>query len=72
MDKLYLLEYGTGWFTKNPDAGLSRIDYICGNRPPKIASVNVDKTPGALPFTIKATVNAKDPEKDKIDLYMGL
>lgn len=25
--KLYLLEYGTGWFVKNPDAGLSRIDY---------------------------------------------
>ena len=25
--KLYLLEYGTGWFQKNPDAGLSRIDY---------------------------------------------
>ena len=25
--KLYLLEYGTGWFAKNPDAGLSRIDY---------------------------------------------
>ncbi len=25
--KLYLLEYGNGWFTKNPDAALSRIDY---------------------------------------------
>ncbi|MDP4250631.1 MAG: PQQ-dependent sugar dehydrogenase, partial [Bacteroidota bacterium] len=25
--RLYLLEYGTGWFTKNPDAGLSRVDY---------------------------------------------
>jgi cytochrome c len=25
--RLYLLEYGTGWFQKNPDAGLSRIDY---------------------------------------------
>ncbi len=25
--RFYLLEYGTGWFTKNPDAGLSRIDY---------------------------------------------
>ena len=25
--KLYLLEYGTGWFVKNPDAGLSRVDY---------------------------------------------
>ena len=25
--KLYLLEYGTGWYSKNKDAGLSRIDY---------------------------------------------
>ena len=25
--KIYLLEYGTAWFQKNPDAGLSRIDY---------------------------------------------
>ena len=26
--RLYILEYGKGWYTKNPDAGLSRIDYI--------------------------------------------
>jgi glucose/arabinose dehydrogenase len=25
--KLYILEYGTGWFSKNKDSGLSRIDY---------------------------------------------
>ncbi len=25
--KLYILEYGTGWFSKNKDATLSRIDY---------------------------------------------
>jgi len=25
--KLYLLEYGTGWFEKNADAGLYRVDY---------------------------------------------
>ena len=25
--KLYLLEYGKGWFAKNPDAALSRIDF---------------------------------------------
>ena len=64
--RLYLLEYGTGWFQKNPDAGLSRIDYTSGNRPPKIASVNVDKTTGDLPFAGKATVDAKDPENDKM------
>jgi cytochrome c551/c552 len=64
--KIYLLEYGTGWFQKNPDAGLSRIDYIAGNRAPKIAKVSVDKNTGALPFKIKITTDAIDPEKDKM------
>ncbi|MEP6681800.1 MAG: ThuA domain-containing protein [Parafilimonas sp.] len=64
--KIYLLEYGTAWFQKNPDAGLARIDFISGNRPPKIASIHIDKATGALPFNINATVNAKDPENDKI------
>jgi len=64
--KIYLLEYGTGWFTKNPDAGLSVIEYTAGNRPPKIAGIKVDKTTGNLPFAVKATVDAKDPEGDKV------
>lgn len=25
--RLYMLEYGTGWYSQNPDAGLARIDY---------------------------------------------
>ena len=25
--RFYVLEYGSGWFSKNPDAGLSRIDF---------------------------------------------
>ncbi|HKO80197.1 MAG TPA: ThuA domain-containing protein, partial [Chitinophagaceae bacterium] len=53
--KLYFLEYGTGWFTRNPDAGLFRIDYNSGNRPPKITAIHVDKTSGVSPFTVKAT-----------------
>jgi cytochrome c len=64
--KIYLLEYGTGWFAKNPDAGLSVIEYTAGNRPPKIAGIKVDKATGALPFAGKATVDAKDPENDKV------
>ncbi|HEY0434431.1 MAG TPA: PQQ-dependent sugar dehydrogenase, partial [Chitinophagaceae bacterium] len=32
--RLYVLEYGSGWFSKNPDAGLYRIDYNGGNRAP--------------------------------------
>ncbi len=64
--KLYLLEYGTGWFTKNPDAGLSRIDYNAGNRAPLVAGVTVDRTSGALPLKVVARVEAKDPEKDAV------
>ncbi len=70
--KLYLLEYGNGWFTKNVDAGLARIDFNGGNRPPVITAVNVDKTSGVLPFTVKATVNARDLEKDKITYIWNL
>lgn len=64
--KLYVLEYGTGWFAKNPDAGLVRIDYNAGNRPPEITAITVNKTSGDLPFNIEASVNAKDPENDKL------
>ena len=70
--KLYLLEYGSGWFAKNADAGLSRIDFIAGNRPPKIASLNIDKTTGSLPFAVKATVDAADPEKEKLKYIWDL
>ncbi|HVZ56949.1 MAG TPA: ThuA domain-containing protein [Chitinophagaceae bacterium] len=62
--KLYLLEYGTGWFAKNEDAGLSRIDYNGGNLAPQVSSLSVDKTSGILPFTVKATVDARDLEND--------
>ncbi|WP_114784552.1 ThuA domain-containing protein [Botryobacter ruber] len=61
--KIYLLEYGKGWFTANPEAGLSRIDYISGNLPPRIQAFTVDKTSGQLPLTIRATVTATDFEK---------
>ena len=70
--KLYLLEYGNGWFSKNPDAALSRIDYNPGNRAPKIANLAVDKTSGVLPFKMIATVEAKDPEKSKLNYVWDL
>ena len=64
--RLYILEYGSGWFSKNPDAGLSRIDYLSGNRPPKVGALTVQKTSGSLPFTIDAKVEASDPETDPL------
>ncbi len=70
--KLYLLEYGTGWFSKNADAGLARIDFNAGNRAPVISSITIDKTSGVLPLTVKATVVAKDLEKDKVSYSWDL
>ncbi len=64
--KIYILEYGTGWFSKNKDAGLSRLDYNGGNRPPKVAGINVDKTSGTLPLTVKANIDVRDPENDPL------
>jgi len=64
--KLYLLEYGSGWFTKNPDAGLARIDYNGGNRAPVVSAITTDKTSGVLPLTVTVKATAADPEKDKI------
>jgi cytochrome c len=64
--KLYVLEYGNGWFKKNTESGIVRIDYNSGNRAPEVASVTADKTYGALPLTVKLSAKAADPENDKM------
>ena len=55
--ELYMLEYGTGWFTANDDARLIRIEYNGGNRNPKIV-MSADKMGGAIPFTVKLNSSA--------------
>lgn len=70
--KIYMLEYGSGWFTKNADAGLSRVDYNAGNRAPKLGEVKIDKLSGPLPLTVKASVTAKDPEGKKLSYRWDL
>lgn len=67
--KIYVLEYGNGWFSKNPDAGLSRIDYNSGNLAPEVASLTADKTAGNVPLLINLTVKATDAENNKIVRY---
>lgn len=64
--RLYLLEYGSGWFSQNHDSGLSYVEFNGGNRPPVIDSLTADKTSGKLPLTISAEVAAYDKEKDAI------
>lgn len=70
--KLYILEYGNGWFSQNADAGLARVDYNSGNRAPKVAGLKTDKTSGSLPLKVVATVEATDPEKDKLSYVWDL
>jgi len=64
--KLYFLEYGNGWFQKNPDAGISRIDFNKGNIAPVVDSFKVDKISGLLPMKVHLSVKAKDHEKDSL------
>lgn len=49
---LYVLEYGTNWFSKNIDAKLVRIEYQEGNRNP-VAEIQTDKQYGASPFSVQ-------------------
>jgi cytochrome c len=57
--KLYMLEYGTGWFTQNVDARLVRIDYQAGNRDP-ITRISANKLAGATPLTIQFNSEASE------------
>ncbi|MBN3584148.1 ThuA domain-containing protein [Algoriphagus aestuarii] len=64
--RMYILEYGNGWFAKNPDAGLFRIDYNGGNRAPQISAISADKTSGKNPLTVIFTAKSSDPENDAL------
>lgn len=70
--KVYLLEYGSGWFSKNADAGLGYISYNAGNRSPLIDQLIVDNTSGQLPLAVTATVNARDRENDSLTYIWNL
>ena len=64
---LYLLEYGSGWFSANDDARLIRIEYNAGNRKPEIA-ISSDKMGSALPFTVNLSSNGtKDADEDTLN-----
>lgn len=64
---LYVLEYGTAWFTGNPDSGLSRIEYVgAGNRPPSPV-ITVETPQGAAPLATTASASrSKDLDGDAI------
>ena len=65
---LYVLEYGDGYFAENPDAQLSRIDFIGagGNRSP-VPAVSATPTNGTTPLTVSFTSDGTvDPDGDRI------
>ena len=70
--RLYLLEYGSGWYSQNPDSGLSYVKYNGGNRPPVIDHLIVDKDSGPTPLSVKLQVEAMDREKDPISYLWDL
>lgn len=61
---LYVLEYGTNWFSRNNDAKLVRIEYMEGNRPP-VARIRANQTAGAHPLTVILDgSDSDDPDGD--------
>ncbi len=63
---LYILEYGTGWFTKNNDAAIVKIDYNPGNRTPNLMA-SASKFAGSAPLTVDfSTDGTMDYDEDKL------
>lgn len=63
--KLYVLEYGKGWFTDNPDAGLSRIDFYKDDLPIK-ANLILVKGKNSIPLHVKVSANLNLPAKNTL------
>ncbi|MGW4463494.1 carbohydrate-binding protein [Micromonospora sp. NPDC004704] len=63
---LYLLEYGSGYFSGAADAGLYKINYVQGGRSPIAqASANRDNGPAPLAVTF-SSAGSSDPDGDPI------
>ena len=64
--RIYLLEYGSGWFSANDDSALGYIQYNADNLPPTLQNFNIDKSSGNAPLTVKLSVEATDAEEDEL------
>ena len=63
---LYVLEYGDGYFSENPDAQLARIDFVRGNRTP-IPKISGSPTVGTAPLTVAfSSAGTSDPDGDAL------
>ncbi|MEV6110244.1 PQQ-dependent sugar dehydrogenase [Streptomyces sp. NPDC051940] len=71
---LYVLEYGDGFFSENPDAKLSRVDYIGpgGNHAPKV-KVAATPSKGLAPLTVQfSSAGTTDPDGDAVSYAWDL
>ncbi|MEM6342239.1 MAG: ThuA domain-containing protein [Bacteroidota bacterium] len=67
--KLYVLEYGQKWNSRNLDARLSEIQFNNGNRPP-IAQFEADKTVGSAPLKVHfSAAKSLDHDKDELQYH---
>ncbi|BEL02667.1 hypothetical protein Q0Z83_008580 [Actinoplanes sichuanensis] len=63
---LYVLEYGDGYFSENPEAQLARVDYAPRNKTP-IVKVDATPTVGSAPFTVNfSSAGTVDPDGDRL------
>jgi hypothetical protein len=64
---LYMLEYGDGFFEENPEAELSRIDYIGpnGNHSPEV-EVSATPTTGTSPLAVQFASEVSDADGDEL------
>ena len=63
---LYVLEYGSVWFAKSPDARLVRIEYNAGNRAPEV-QVTSNTRGGSVPFNVTLSAEGTtDPDNDQL------
>ncbi|MET7705698.1 ricin-type beta-trefoil lectin domain protein [Micromonospora sp. NPDC005413] len=63
---LYLLEYGSGYFSGAVDAGLYKINYVQGGRSP-VAKATVNRDNGLAPLAVTfSSAGSTDPDGDPL------
>ena len=76
---LYILEYGDGYFSENPDAKLTKVNFVRGNNSPEVR-VQAEGQPdpnvpleGLPPLTVNFTSNGTvDRDGDRLSVRVGL
>ncbi|WP_436494323.1 PQQ-dependent sugar dehydrogenase [Actinokineospora sp. HUAS TT18] len=60
---LYVLDYGTGYFSGDANSALYRIEYIGGGNRAPVANATADKTSGRAPLAVAfSSAGSTDPE----------